>query len=140
MSDELTTATELRLEHEKLALEREMIALERERMAADRAQWALENDWQKKAASGLQVGVGILGLAIAVSLLLGVVVGYRTGFRKAEALAQTPRPIEISKEFLTLLQRTQFPEAQSPQAITNVPPFDFFENYKTVSPAAPLVK
>ena len=143
MSDDILTTNDLKLEQEKLALEREMIALERERMEADRKQWALENNWQKKSASGLQVGMGVLGLAIAVALALGVVAGYRTGYRKAEKDIQTPRPIAwwVSKEFIAQLRQAQRSEAESALSHTNaVAPFDFFEGYKVSPPATVILR
>ena len=74
--------TDITLEREKLALEQEMLALERERMNAEREQWKLEHSWQKKAASGLQVSIPVLGFAMAGTLILGIIAGFRTGFTR----------------------------------------------------------
>jgi len=132
------SATDLALEREKIALEREMLVLERERMNAEREQWKIESGWQKKAASGLQVSVTVLGFAMAGMLVLGIVAGYsRSTFEKGfeagsqKERAKTPQHVRVSKSFLELLERAPLAlETPPPETLPSPPPFDFFEGYR----------
>ena len=122
------TPTEVRLEREKLALEREMLSLERERLAAEREQWRTESEWRGQVSTGLHVGVGILGLAVAVALLFGAVAGYNAGLDAGRSQIPLPRTVRISNQFLRMLSRTVYAQVRKPPAPP--PDFDFFALYR----------
>ncbi len=120
---------EVRLEREKLQLEREMLAFERERLEAERASWRIERETRGQVTTGLHVGVGILGLAVGVALLLGVVAGYTTGLDTGRSQVPLPRTVRIGNQFTRMLARTTFSPAQRPRQ-SPPPDFDFFSQNK----------
>jgi hypothetical protein len=122
------TPTEVRLEREKLALEREMLTLERERLSAEREQWHSESEWRGQVTNGLHVGVGILGLAVAVALLLGGIAGYNAGLDTGRSQIPLPRTVRVSSQFLRMLSRTVYAPVRRPPAPP--PNFDYFALYK----------
>jgi len=129
------------LEREKIALEREMLALERERINAEREQWKIESGWQKKAASGLQVSVPVLGFAIAGTLALGIIAGYQRGsyigYRDGKAETQKPQYVLVSTPFVELLGRVPLSAQDSAPATTQPEAtFDFLEGQRRM-PDAP---
>jgi len=120
---------EVRLEREKLQLELEMLTFERERLAAERASWRVERETRGQVTTGLHVGVGILGLAVGVALLLGVVAGYTTGLDTGRSQVPLPRTVRIGNQFTRMLARTTFAPAQRPKQ-PPPPDFDFFSQHK----------
>ena len=107
------SATDVRLEREKLVLERERLALERERMESEREQWRTERELLGQASSGLQVSVGIFGLAVAAALLIAGLIGFNSGLEAGRHQAPLPRHVVVSQQFLDLLART--PRVSAPE-------------------------
>ncbi len=103
--DPSATRSELRLEREKLAIERERLELERDRLTSERDQLKSEREWQGQA-TGLHVGVGIFGLAVATALLVGGLVGFNAGLEAGRQQAPLPRHVVVGRHFLELLART----------------------------------
>ncbi len=126
--DALATSSELRLEREKLAIERERLELERERMASERDQLKAERDWQGQS-SGLHVGVGIFGLAVATALLVGGLVGFNAGLETGRQQVPLPRHVLIGRNFLELLARTA-PRMPEPRAAADDETLDLLARYK----------
>lgn len=109
--------TQLRLEREKLVLERERLALERERMESEREQWRAEREMLGQASSGLHVGMGVFGLAVAVALVVAGLVGFNAGLETGRNQAPAPRYVLVGRKFQELLARTQrLPPPSDPTA------------------------
>lgn len=124
------TESQIRLEREKLALEREMLALERERIEAEREQWKHERELLGESASGLHVGLGVFGMAVAVALVLAGLIGFNAGLEAGRHQAPLPRHVVVSREFLNLLARTQpLPPPEKPRAGAR-PGFDWLSLYR----------
>ena len=124
------TESQVRLEREKLALEREMLALERERMEAEREQWKRERELLGETTSGLHVGLGVFGIAVAVALVVAGMIGFNSGLEAGRHQAPLPRHVVVSREFLNLLARTQpLPRPPDPRTETR-PGFDWLALYR----------
>ncbi len=111
------TYSELLLEREKLAIERERLELERDRLTSERDQLKSEREWQGQT-TGLHVGVGIFGLAVATALLVGGLVGFNAGLETGRQQAPLPRHVVVGRNFLELLARTapRVPSEPAPPA------------------------
>lgn len=122
------TGEQLSLEREKLTLEREMLALERERMAAEREQWKQERELHGEVASGLHVGLGVFGIAIATALVVAGLIGFKSGLETGRFQAPPARHVVISREFMQLLDRTR-PLPQPVTWLDPQPAFDWLALY-----------
>ena len=102
---EATERIDVRIEKEKMSIERESLALERERVQALLERLRIEREWSGDS-DALHVGIGILGLAVAVALVLGAVIGYRTGFDSGFLRNPRPRKVVIGKKVVNMLAIT----------------------------------
>ena len=100
------SASELRLEREHCALEMERLALERDRLETERLRLERERELYGGGSNALHVGIGVLCLAVAVVLALGLLFGYDAGLEAGRLQAPAPRKVLVSGAFLDLLRAT----------------------------------
>lgn len=123
------SASELRLEREHCALEIERLALERDRLETERLRLERERELYGGGSNALHVGIGVLCLAVAVVLVLGLLFGYNAGLEAGRLQAPAPRKILVSGAFLDLLRETPSgaaafaPPAAAPAATPGTPPW-----------------
>lgn len=121
------SASELRLEREHCALEMERLTLERDRLETERLRLERERDLYGGGSNALHVGIGVLCLAVAVVLALGLLFGYNAGLESGRLQAPAPRKVLVSDTFLRLLRETPSgtgafaPPADTPVSASSTP-------------------